>query len=107
MCNEPSYKYSLANICDKNSDHKTWLSYKLQNLVLYVETLQDRYEISLQKDQEDDFFLDPSYRIAKLKEPIKYDNEFIKSVRVPLEPHYLENINKDLDWAGNSFSSTI
>ena len=61
--NDPAYKYSIANICDKmyyikpspthalltnpnSNDIKTWTSFKLKNQVLYLENRTERYEIA-------------------------------------------------------------
>lgn len=103
MCNEPSFKYSCANICDKGSDVKQWTSYKLKTMVLYLETQAERFEIARVETQSqneyNDFFKEfDNYRVARLKEPQNYDNEFFEKNSKPLESKYLEIIANDIDW---------
>lgn len=31
MNNEPAYKYSVINFCDRSDDPKEWMSYKLKS----------------------------------------------------------------------------
>ncbi|KRX10519.1 hypothetical protein PPERSA_01531 [Pseudocohnilembus persalinus] len=50
--NEPAYKYSCMNICDKWNDSKNYKSYRLQTQVLYLDTRDNqRFEISANKEE--------------------------------------------------------
>jgi len=104
MCNDPAYKYSLLNICDKSEDMKTWTSYRLKDHVLYLETLDERYELARapapSQSEESKIFQDfDQYRLSKLREPAALDNDRMAGSRRPLPTEDVELLLADLDWS--------
>ena len=55
--------YSLPAICDKGRDFKDFTSHRLKKSVLYIETSNQRYEISLNimDHNDDDYFRTVNY----------------------------------------------
>lgn len=97
MNNDPAFKFSITNICDKSSVYKTWTSYKLKTQVLYLDTVNERYEISRIENEiqneEDEMFNDCDlYRVARVLEPLELDNQKMSEINKPLDPEYIEII---------------
>ena len=94
--------YSLPAICDKGRYFKDFTSYRLTKSVLYIETENQRYEISLKyMDHNDDEYLFEeyeTYRIAEVLDPIEKDNDFMREVTIPLDEKYLKIIFDIVDW---------
>ena len=94
--------YSLPAICDKGHDFKDYTSYKLKDKVLYIETRDKRYEISLNviDHTNDDYLFEEfeTYNFAEVIDPIEKDNDFMLDNPVPLEEKYIIPIFKRLDW---------
>ena len=94
--------YSLPAICDKGHDFKDYTSYKLKDKVLYIETSDKRYEISLNvfDHTNDDYLFEEfeTYNFAEVIDPIEKDNDFMLDNPVPLEEKYIIPIFKRLDW---------
>ena len=94
--------YSLPAICDKGRDFKDFTSYRLKKNVLYIETENQRYEISLNymDHNNDDFLFEEyeTYKIAEVIDPISKDNDFMREVRIPLDDKYIKVIYKMVDW---------
>jgi len=59
--------YFLPIICDKRRDLKVFISHKLKNSVLYIETPSQRFEINLKlMDHNDDDYLFGEYETYKI-----------------------------------------
>lgn len=91
--NEPAYKYSCMNICDKGNDSKTWKSYKLKLFVFYFDTKNnERYEISRvnnqnqsDEEQEPNLFKEfDQYKLAQVINPYELDNYQMEKFSKPL-----------------------
>ncbi|EGR29451.1 hypothetical protein IMG5_155280 [Ichthyophthirius multifiliis] len=100
LSNDPAYKYSIINFCDKSSEPKEWVSHHLKKHVLYIETDNQRFEVSM-NDEEDMILVNEfdQYKLVKVKDPFLYDNEFMKNNNIPLNDKNVEVIYKDLDWS--------
>lgn len=106
---EPAIPYSLENFGDKGWDEAEYVSAKLKENALYVETNQKRYEISLVSEGNEDqiFEHQDKYRWAEVKFPIMFkDIDFMKEKRVPLEEESVTIIYKSLEWNNIEWSST-
>lgn len=95
--------YSLPAICDKGRDYKGYTSWKLKNKVLYIETTEKRYEISLNvlvhKDDEFLFEEFELFNFSEVKDPIEKDNDFMLKTSIPLSEEYTIPIYEKVDWA--------
>ena len=94
--------YSLPAICDKGRDYKDFTSWKLKDKVLYIETIDKRYEISLNITDRtnDDYLFEEfeTYNLSEVKNPIEKDNDFMIDNPVPLESKNVTPIYKRVDW---------
>ena len=94
--------YSLPAICDKGHDFKDYTSYKLKDKVLYIETSDKRYEISLNvfDHTNDDYLFEEfeTYNFAEVIDPIEKDNDFMLDNPVPLIEKNIIPIFQRLDW---------
>ena len=100
LSNDPAYKYSIINFCDKSSEPKEWVSHHLKRHVLYIENDTNRYEISV-NDEEEMVLVNEfdQYKLVKVKEPFLCDNAFMKKSNIPLDEKFGDVIYKDLDWS--------
>jgi hypothetical protein len=106
---EPAYPYSLENFGDKGWNESDFLSNKLKNCVVMLETSSQRFELSLVTGGEEDsiFERQDRYRWAIVNEPILLkDSDFCKSNKVPLEEGNVQVLHKALDWADIEWSSS-
>ena len=94
--------YSLPAICDKGRDFKDFTSYRLKKNVLYIETSNQRFEISLNlmDHNNDDYLFEEyeKYKIAEVIDPIPKDNDFMRKTNIPLEDKYIKVIYNMVDW---------
>lgn len=94
--------YSLSAICDKGKEPKDFTSKMLQNQVLYLETEDKRYEISLnEQDKETDKYLFEEFEkfdFAEIKDPFLIDSDFRESNKIPLDKQYVKVIFSRIDW---------
>ena len=94
--------YSLPAICDKGRDFKDFTSYRLKKSVLYIETANQRFEISLNfmDHNNDDYLFEEyeTYKIAEVLDPIQKDNDFMREEKVPLDDKYVKVIYNMIDW---------
>ena len=94
--------YSLPAICDKGRDFKDFTSYRLKKDVLYIETSNQRFEISLNfmDHNNDDYLFEEyeKYKIAEVIDPIPKDNDFMRENKRPLEDKYIKVIYNMVDW---------
>ena len=94
--------YSLPAICDKGRDFKDFTSYRLKKNVLYIETANQRFEISLNfmDHNNDDYLFEEyeTYKIAEVLDPIEKDNDFMREEKIPLDDKYVKVIFNMVDW---------
>ena len=94
--------YSLPAICDKGRDFKDFTSYRLKKSVLYIETSNQRFEISLNfmDHNNDDYLFEEyeTYKVAEVLDPIPKDNDFMREEKVPLDDKYVKVIYNMVDW---------
>ena len=94
--------YSLPAICDKGRDFENFTSYRLKKDVLYIETSNQRFEISLNfmDHNNDDYLYEEyeKYKIAEVIDPIPKDNDFMRGNKRPLEDKYIKVIYNMVDW---------
>ena len=94
--------YSLPAICDKGRDFKDFTSYRLKKSVLYIETANERYEISLNfmDHNNDDYLFEEfeTYKIAQVLDPIPKDNDFMREQKIPLNDIYVKVLYNMVDW---------
>ena len=94
--------YSLPAICDKGRDYKDFTSWKLKDKVLYIETIDKRYEIALNITDRtnDDYLFEEfeTYNLSEVKNPIEKDNDFMIDNQIPLESKHIEPLYKRVDW---------
>jgi len=98
--NEPSFKYSLMSIADKSIESKVLTSCIMKSRALYLETQDNKYELSIQDNsEENDIFVEyDCYRLTRVLNPQQVDNEFLEKNSVPLAEQHVEVLFKDLDW---------
>lgn len=99
---EPAYPYSLENFGDKGWNESEFLSTRLKNSVVVLETFSQRFELSLVNDVKDDqiFEHQDKYRWAIVNEPLLLkDSEFYKEKKTPLDDSYLTVLHKSLEWS--------
>ena len=94
--------YSLPAICDKGRDFKDFTSYRLKKNVLYIETSNQRFEISLNfmDHNNDDYLFEEyeTYKIAEVLDPIEKDNDFMREEKIPLDDKYVKVLFNMVDW---------
>ena len=94
--------YSLPAICDKGRDFKDFTSYRLKKNVLYIETANQRFEISLNfmDHNNDDYLFEEyeTYKIAEVLDPIEKDNDFMREEKIPLDDKYVKVLFNMVDW---------
>ena len=106
---EPVSPYTLESFGDKGWNEAEFLSTRLKNFVVVLETYTQRFELSLLNNGEEEpiFEHQDKYRWAMVTGPLLLkDSEFIKGNRVPLDECYVEVIHKSLDWAEIEWTST-
>lgn len=106
---EPANPYSLENFGDKGWNEAEFLSTKLKNFVVVLETFTQRFELSLVNEAQDNqiFEYQDKYRWAVVNEPLLLkDSEFYKDKKTPLEECYLTILHKSLEWSDIEWSSS-
>lgn len=106
---EPACPYSLESFGDKGWNEAEFLSTRLKNFVVILETYTQRYELSLLNDGEEEpiFEHQDKYRWALVIEPLMLkDSEFMKDNKVPLDESLVSVIHKSLDWGEIEWTST-
>jgi hypothetical protein len=88
LSNEIWLDYSLPAISDKGKELKDYISWKLKDKVLYLETSNKRYELArnISDHTNDDYLFEEyeTFRFSEVKESIQKDNEFILNNNIPL-----------------------
>ncbi|EAR83283.2 histone deacetylation protein RXT3 (macronuclear) [Tetrahymena thermophila SB210] len=108
LSNDPAYKYSIVNFCDKSDESKDWMSHKLQTHALYIENDQDRYEISRVPEGEMNLVNEfDAYKLSRVKDPQQFDNEEMQKQSIPLSSNMVELIHTDLDWSDFKWGSNV
>jgi len=99
---EIALAYSLSTISDKSRDSKDFISWKLRDHVLYLETNSQRFEIARNVcDYTNDDYLFEEYetfRFSEVLDPITKDNDFMLENTIPLQENYVKVIFDKLDW---------
>jgi hypothetical protein len=94
--------YSIPAIADKGRELTTYTSWKLKEKVLYLETVDQRYEIArnVTDHTNDDYLFEEfeTFRISIVKDPIEKDNDFMSNITVPLKDEFVNVIFSRLDW---------
>lgn len=106
---EPAYPYSLENFGDKGWNEAEFLSTRLKNYVVILETYSQRFELSFLSEGEEEpiFEHQDKYRFAIVNEPVvEKDSEFMKDNKVPLDDNWVSVAHKSLDWNDIEWSST-
>lgn len=112
LSNDPSMKYSLGIVADKDYDGDSYTSFRLRSEVIYVETDRDRFELSWSGSRpatlpttpvgasttRKDVMLD-TYRWVRVLNPRQLDSSAMAQLDVPLPADYIEVIEDDLDWS--------
>ncbi|MEE4248141.1 MAG: hypothetical protein V2I33_22340, partial [Kangiellaceae bacterium] len=98
---EPTSIYSLDLLAEKGLEENQFVSYKLRTSSLYLESSNDRFELSLCQDTgetpaaaatgEDDLFEEKErFRWGVVKQPILFkDQKFMEDVKVPLAEEHV------------------
>ncbi|KAL4460267.1 hypothetical protein ABPG74_000018 [Tetrahymena malaccensis] len=108
LSNDPAYKYSIINFCDKSDESKDWMSHKLQTHALYIENDKERYEISRVPEGEMNLVNEfDAYRFSRVKDPQLFDNEEMQKQSIPLSASMVELIHTDLDWSDFKWGSNV
>jgi hypothetical protein len=101
-CNELWYEYSLPAIGDKGKEIKEYTSWKLKDKVLYLETENNRFEISrnISDHTNDDYLFEEfeTFRLSEVKDGFKKDNDFMLENSVPLSDNFVDVIFSRFDW---------
>lgn len=102
--------YSLPAICDKGQCYKDYTSWKLKYKVLYIETADKRYEISLNvaDHNNDDYLFDEfeTFNICEVRDPIVKDNDFMLENKIPLSEENVHPMYNKVDWYEFVWSDT-
>jgi hypothetical protein len=101
-CNELWNEYSLPAFGDKGKEVKEYTSWKLKDKVLYIETEDQRYEISrnVSDHMNDDYLFEEfeTFRLSQVKDPVAKDNDFMLTNSVPLSDKFVDVIFSRFDW---------
>eukprot|EP01128_Nolandella_sp_AFSM9_P006991 TRINITY_DN3719_c0_g1_i1.p1 TRINITY_DN3719_c0_g1~~TRINITY_DN3719_c0_g1_i1.p1 ORF type:complete len:367 (+),score=54.28 TRINITY_DN3719_c0_g1_i1:27-1103(+) len=101
LSNEPCFGYDQSLLCDRGSEPEKWTSYKLKQVVLYIESLTERYELAREsrlpsREGSSKFDL---YRWVKVKRPYHLDRLALEKTQVPLDvPSHGTLLHSHLDW---------
>jgi len=95
LCNEPWMKYSMAAIADKGFKKSQWTSARLRRDTLYLETKDERYQLSWVKGKGKDEN-EGSYQFAKCKRALPLEE--MRKKGIPLPKDELKDEIKNLSW---------
>jgi hypothetical protein len=99
---ESAISYSLSAIADKVNDIKDYTSWNLRNKVLYLETSNNRYELTrnIEDYRNEEYIFDDyeSFRLSEVLDPIEKDNEYMLKNNVPLVTDQIKIIFDRLDF---------
>ncbi|KAJ1627368.1 hypothetical protein T492DRAFT_595839 [Pavlovales sp. CCMP2436] len=103
LSNEPMFKYSLALLADRGFEPVDWTSTRLRTEVIYLESDDKRYEISLDSSsgpQRASHTARPydCYTFSEVLSPHALDAVATKKAGVPLPPQHLRVLHEKLDW---------
>ena len=100
MTSELAFKYDFVNIIDKSNDPKNNLSYLLTTHFMVLETAKKEKYIIYSSNNEQLEFLerDIGFALAKVKNPLEFDNGLIKAHDNKFE-HFVDIIYKDILWS--------
>jgi hypothetical protein len=95
LCNEPWMKYSMAAVADKGFKKSQWTSARLRRDTLYLETKDERYQLSWVKGKGKDEN-EGSYQFAKCKRALPLEE--MRKKGIPLPKDELKDEIKNLSW---------
>ena len=95
LCNEPWLKYSMAAVADKGFKKSQWTSARLRRDTLYLETKDERYQLSWMKGKGKDEN-EGSYQFAKCKRALPLEE--MRKKGIPLPKDELKDEIKNLSW---------
>ena len=95
LCNEPWLKYSMAAVADKGFRKSQWTSARLRRDTLYLETKDERYQLSWVKGKGKDEN-EGSYQFAKCKRALPLEE--MRKKGIPLPKDELKDEIKNLSW---------
>jgi hypothetical protein len=95
LCNEPWLKYSMSAVADKGFKQSQWTSARLRRDTLYLETRNERYQLSWVKGKGKDEN-EGSYTFAKCKRALPIEQMRLKGIPLPKEE--LKDEIKNLSW---------
>ena len=99
---EISLAYSLPTVSDKSRESKDFISWKLREFVLYLETNKQRFEIArnISDYTNDDYLFEEfeTFKFSEILEPISKDNDFMNENTIPLQDKYKHVLFNKLDW---------
>lgn len=102
LSNEMWLHYSIPAISDKGRDLKDYTSWKLKDRVLYLETIDKRYEIArnITDHTNDDYLFEEyeTFRISEVVDPVIKDNQFMLDNAIPLIEENVTVIFSRVDW---------
>eukprot|EP00127_Corallochytrium_limacisporum_P002093 Clim_evm3s104 gene=Clim_evmTU3s104 len=99
--NDPSLKYLTQIIADRGTSMKEWTAYRFRKEVLYLESTQVRYELSMKSyggnDSKDQYV---KYRWAADLDPQKHDLAWLSEATIPMKDGTeVEVLEDDLEWS--------
>lgn len=107
---ELSNKYDLSLILDKSHDNPhEYLSYSLKSNILYLETENQRFEISKYSCNEEElegkkanelllFERYEKFNVSEVLSPFSKDNRFMLSTSLPLSSQHTKPLFSKIDW---------
>jgi len=95
LCNEPWLKYSMGAVADKGFKKSQWTSARLRRDTLYLETKDERYQLSWVKGKGKDEN-EGSYQFAKCKRALPLEE--MRKKGIPLPKDELKDEIKNLSW---------
>lgn len=95
LSNEPCYKYSLALVADQATFPSRWTSTRLRREVLYVESMQRRFELAQRGTSAAGF---DTYSFSQVLSPHDMDRRALEAHGVPLPAEQVKVLHSDVDW---------
>lgn len=94
LANDPCIKYTQNVVADRGTQPQAYTAYRFHTGVLYLETDQERYELSLQRsDSSGDV-----YQWARVHEPHLMPVKVLSTLGVPLPADKVAVLEQDLKW---------
>ncbi|KAJ6244043.1 hypothetical protein M0813_21302 [Anaeramoeba flamelloides] len=96
LSNEPCLSYSMDYLSDFGFQNKEQTYYKFRNRVLYLETMEKRYELSFEQNG--------LFRLAQILNP---ETHHFNSFNIPMDPQKIKIIKQNFFWGQIKWSANF